>query len=222
MAMFTPEEDNLIDFLEEKFGCHTLILYGSRAIGTHQPESDWDVLGLYRGSKLISFHQAVPGVGEVNAYIYPESWAQYNARMPSPLYHPAEDFVRLKQGKVLTQELNWGDYILQQAKKIYEQGPPALTEEEREQMRYHVGSHLLDVVLNEARDPAWRNLAYHRIMTLCFRFYFQYRQLWVPSGRDGFAYIRTHDDTIYRQFLVCETQRDKAPLETLIAMVTNV
>jgi uncharacterized protein len=46
-----PTLARLVDEIVTRHGCHTVVLYGSRALGTATSESDWDMLGIREGAR---------------------------------------------------------------------------------------------------------------------------------------------------------------------------
>lgn len=198
MAMFTDEEDALIDFLEEKYGCHTLILYGSRALGTNKPDSDWDVLALNRGYEREYLHEQVEGVGEVNAYIFPEEDAIYKPQAPSGIYVPRDYLVRLRHGKVLMEYLDLGTKIVQMAKNTYEAGPAAMPEKLVGQIRYQWLHYWVGLIRQEAVAPEMARFVRHRMVNQCAESYFRLRQQWVPSEKDILPRIQQENPAVYQ------------------------
>ncbi|MFM9890177.1 MAG: nucleotidyltransferase domain-containing protein [Rickettsiales bacterium] len=189
--MLSDEEDTLIDFLEEKFGCHTIILFGSRAKGTHGPDSDWDVLAISRGGHQNWYHGKLDGVGEVSAYIYPESHVPYDPQNPSPLYDMY--FARLRHGRVLVEENGAGQAIIARAKTMYQQGvakPPPYLED---RFRYVAFVHGIKGMLSEKKTPEEKFLLRCETLPFSITLYFKMRKMWRMSYGDTFAYMQKAD-----------------------------
>lgn len=199
--MLSDEEDTLIDFLEEKFGCHTVILYGSRIYGTARPDSDWDVLALHRGGDRTMYHGQVEGVGEVNAYIYPEYDAVYDPKNPSPIYNPGDYLVRLRDGRVLVQEMSWGDQVVRVAKQAFQAGPPPFSPSILAQWRYQLHEYWPGLLEHPHYDPVAAQYIRHRMVHVCLDLYFRVRGLWPTSPKESFMYFREHDPAAHDAFV---------------------
>lgn len=61
----------LVNELVTRHGCHTVVLYGSRALGAAAPESDWDMLGIRAEGEATRDARLVDGVF-LDAFIVPE------------------------------------------------------------------------------------------------------------------------------------------------------
>lgn len=218
--MLNDEERKIIGYLDENYGCHTVLLYGSRALGTNRPDSDWDILALNRGHIREIAHTVLVGVGEINAYIYSQNMVAFNSRQTSPLYGEMNEFVRLRHAKVLAQELDWGTQIIRTANAIYQHGPLSLQESDLIHMYHYLGKTLLSAVTNETAEAGYRNISMHRLLFYSFRFYFSTRRLWIPSEKDGMEHIRVHDRDIYEQFLACESKPYNA--RTILRLIDMV
>jgi len=66
-----PVLTGLVREIVERHGCHTVVLYGSRALGAATPESDWDMLGIREGGEATRDARLVDGVF-LDAFIVPE------------------------------------------------------------------------------------------------------------------------------------------------------
>lgn len=198
--MFTDEEDNLIDYLEETYGCHTLILYGSRAKGTHRPDSDWDLIGLNDAEHDDFCHAVVPGIGEINAYIYPRPMGIFNPNAPSKLFIPLDAFVRrLHDARVLVEEDGLGTAIVHRAQVMKQGGPAKISPEKREHLEFYFFRQRLGEYL-DPNDPHFKHAAAplihtmrHEAMTQVIFNYFRLRGKWVPAPNDWYAYFERHD-----------------------------
>lgn len=204
--MFSDEEDALIDFMESQFGCHTLILYGSRGLGTHRPTSDWDILAINQGTMEAYCHQTVEGVGEVNAYIYPELMVEFHRSNPSKIYKPREIFVRrIRTARVLIEHEGMGTYIIEKAKELYAAGPQKMPPSYAEHVRYSyfqrcLRAQYLDTALPDATPEIMRD--YWRIEAQfgALSNYFKLRSMWEPAPKDALAYLDKHDFQAFDAF----------------------
>jgi len=220
--MLSDEEDNLIDFLEERYGCHTVILYGSRAMGTQRPDSDWDVVGICSHQGPTWYHGAVDGVGDVNAYIHSEREADYRLSAHSALYQPLHHFFRLRFGKVLVQEKGLGDAIVGRAKTMHQQAPGTPSAALVARQRYVLFTYGMGILRNSALHEAERQLERAELLTLSFGIYFQQRGMWRMTTKNpsGLAYIEKTDPIGYA--LLEEAYKPTATPEAIEAWLHHV
>jgi len=66
-----PRLARIVDELGARHGCHTVVLYGSRALGTATDESDWDLLGIREGGESTRDARLLDGFF-LDAFIVPE------------------------------------------------------------------------------------------------------------------------------------------------------
>jgi predicted nucleotidyltransferase len=222
--MLNDEEDNLIDFLEEQYGCHTVILYGSRAQGTERPDSDWDIIGLTDRAQQIFVHQPVDGVGDVNAYIYPREKGIFNPTAPSTLFSPLDPFIRLQHGKVLVEEDGLGTAIVERATKLARSGPQRITPERRAHIRHYFFSERLDTYFSttSARviSQAERDYARHDLLQQALFHYYRLRGMWVPDEKQRIRYLEMHDPVMAE--LLADAERPEADAAELRALSAYV
>jgi uncharacterized protein len=123
-ASLVNQEDCLRDYLVQRFGCTTIILYGSRATGLVNPTSDWDVFGLSpQLNEPTRFYECMPDLGEVAAYLFPASMAQPFQPLHHFITQPAEQFCRLRLGRCFIDPYGIGERIIQQANEVWKAGP---------------------------------------------------------------------------------------------------
>ncbi len=87
----------IIDELRATHGCHTFILYGSRARGDFTPSSDYDILGIRRTGVSTRDTRLIEGY-YLDAFIYSEDQAR----------KVDESFLRLRGGLVLEEKDDQG------------------------------------------------------------------------------------------------------------------
>lgn len=114
----------IVEELEEKYDCHTVILYGSRARGDYTLASDYDVAGIsqsgekQRIARFDDLHNVYHDI-----FIYPENDF-------SPLQ---EEHLNMVDGKVIVQANNFGSNLLNQLKHFLNE--PAFISENEIQTR---------------------------------------------------------------------------------------
>jgi predicted nucleotidyltransferase len=73
-----PFLTQFLDVLREEHGCHTVILYGSRARGDAGPESDYDLLGVRERGESVRDTRVVDGAF-LDAFVHPEARSNVQA-----------------------------------------------------------------------------------------------------------------------------------------------
>ena len=114
-----PNLDIIVNELRHKQGCHTAILYGSRARGEETSSSDYDILGIRDLGDVVRDARLWNGV-YLDIFIYPES----------KLQSPDETMLHMRGGKILFQKGGLGTHFLSRLDEIYLAGPKKLAHDE--------------------------------------------------------------------------------------------
>ena len=113
--------------LQEKHHCHTVILYGSRAIGAASAGSDYDLAG-FAAVGTTRREARIWMSAFVDLFIYPESY----------LTEPV-DVLKLLGGVVLTERDGLGTALLARLEEQFAAGPEKLPPDELEARRVWAG-----------------------------------------------------------------------------------
>lgn len=111
--MRDEELNELVAELTSRHGCHTWILYGSRAQGTQTPASDIDIVGFRDGGEAACECRRWREYW-LDAWIKPEAEAVR-----------AEDFLQLDRGLILVQRGDFGSRLLAAVADVLAQPMPA-------------------------------------------------------------------------------------------------
>lgn len=107
-------EDNLLNdivkSIVEKYGCHTIILYGSRARGESTINSDYDIIALRDDGEFERDCRLFKGY-YLDVFIYPLD----------TIKNPDMSFIRAKNGVVLRQKQHIGDELLKKINTLFDQ-----------------------------------------------------------------------------------------------------
>ena len=199
--MLSDEEDDLIDFLEEKYGCHTVILYGSRAWGPARPDSDWDIIALNDAPQRTWCHETVRGIGEVSAYIFPSSQVAFNPGAPSGLYRPLDNFVRrLRNARVLVEKDGLGMQIIARAQDLHRKGMGKKPAGFDQHTRHTYYDYWLKRMTDEKIHPLERRYLKSWLLYQALDDYFHHRELWAMAPRHAFPYLEQNDLPVYQAF----------------------
>jgi hypothetical protein len=180
-----PDLADLSDVLRERYGCHTAILYGSRAIGDPKPTSDFDIAGFAATASV----ERIAGkwrTSYVDAFIYPES------RLESP----DQDLLSLCSGLVLFERDGAGQRLLDQLQQLQLKGPAALSENEAI-VRRRWAWKMLERAETEDAEGNFRRAW---LLTALLEDYFALRNMWYQGPKKSLAYLRSEASDVYNAF----------------------
>jgi len=116
----------IIQTLTLEYGCHAVILYGSRARGDFQSTSDWDVAGIREVGTTSPLRVARAFHGAwLDAFVYTE--AAFAVIDP--------ELLRFLPARILVDDRGFAKTLLDRVAALDQQGPPPLTDGESEMVR---------------------------------------------------------------------------------------
>lgn len=163
----------LAEVLRHDYGCHTAILYGSRARGDWEPDSDLDVLGFRDTDAPIRLPTDWQG-------LYVDGWIDATAARPNA------SWVRLKGGRVLFQRERFGEQVLARVEELVAEQTVALSTDER----LHRQQWARRMLRRAARDDAEGHYRLHWLLFSLLEDYFAVRGLYYPGPKAAFALLR--------------------------------
>lgn len=166
----------LADELKRHHGCHTVILYGSRARGDHLAESDYDLVGIRRTGRVRHLARRI-GRAYVDAFVYPE-----------PKATPSE-LLRIRDGRVLIQKHGFGDALLARISRYHARGPKPLTSDEVTVLR-HWAQKMLDRAKRGDTEGHFRRAW---LLNALLEDYFALRGLWYEGPKLSLTWLQHHD-----------------------------
>lgn len=191
--------------LTDTLGCHTVVLYGSRARGDATEASDYDLAGFRAdGPGLRIAHQDFGG--HLDAFVYPEAIAE----------NGGEELLKLRGGKVLAQRDGAGDRLLERLDGIYDAGPPPWANDERAACRAWADKMLLRIARGDIEGD------YRRVMLLyqLLEDYFRARDLWYEGPKASFTWLAAHAPETRDAFRTAlKPGADLAAIQTLVRLV---
>lgn len=195
----------IADELRERHGCHTVILYGSRARGDQRPNSDYDLLGIRDGGERMRDARLWHGA-YLDLFIYPEQLVD----------RPDETMLQWLGGVVLFQKGQVGDTLLARLEALFRAGPAPLPPDERQTRRVWAGK-----MLERAREgDAEANYRRAWLLTALLEDYFQLRDQWYLGPKRGLAWLREHDQSAYAAFEAA--LQPGASLDQIAALIGHV
>jgi hypothetical protein len=190
-------------------GCHTAIVYGSRARGDATPDSDVDLLCAREGGTAVRDARVVGGV-YLDAFVYPES--AFKTLDPS--------FLRILGGTVVQERDGFGSTLLARVREMHDRGPPVTPDDERQALVVW-SQKMLDRIRGR-RDV---EVAYRRMFLLvrALEDYFSLRNAWFRGEKEAFAWLRQHDRSTYVLFeRAAQPSPDDTALPALVRAVYGV
>lgn len=202
------ENDELSALREEFVGvhdCHTVILYGSRAIGDATPESDWDVAGVRARGEM--FRVSRPWRGTfLDAFVYADA----------EVSEPNEDLLKLRGGRLLEDANGFGARLLARLDAFYESGPPLRPAWHWEMQRVWFAKTLARI----RRDDVEARLRRGWLVMEALENYFCFRHRFYPGPKQGLAWLRENDPATFSCFEeALRPQAGFAPVERLVEVL---
>ena len=192
--------------LSERHGCHTAILYGSRARGDATGESDVDLLLLREQGPSIR-DAYLDGGDYVDAFIQHD--AEVKTLDPSML--------RLHGGVVLHERDGAGTALLAEVASLLARGPDPMPDDERRTVLLWARK-----MVDRVRGKAGIEGDYRRMFLVMqsLEDYFTLRGMWFRGSKMGFAWLRENDrpayDAFERAFSPGATEQDLAALVEVV------
>lgn len=180
-----PFLDVIVGALVEQHGCHTVVLYGSRARGEENPQSDYDVLGFKDAGGKVSDCRCIDG-RYLDAHLYPAGDVDGKAK----------DFRQLFKGRVLRERDGFGTRLLAQVDAVVAAGPEAVAADQLQLRRVWYEKTLKRI----ARGDAEGDLRRAMLLMNAIDDYFDFRRLWVWGPRLSFQWLRDNDAAAYAVF----------------------
>ena len=206
-----PDIDAVAGTVMDRFGCHAVILYGSRAAGRHQPDSDIDLVALRREPGYVRDTLHLQGL-PVDISVYGEADA---AALP------AGTLRFFAEGRFLVGDAAAAEAFLTRARAAAAAGPAPMTHEERRTWRAWA-----DKTNARIHAPGEAAATLYRRGWLAMQLYelhYQLRGRWDPKIDEGFAEMARTDPALLSLFEDAQRLEPgpalRAVLETLVGRV---
>lgn len=192
--------DLLRPYLEEQFGCHTAILYGSRARGDWDIASDIDVMGFRdTGEAEHAAHRWQEL--HLDLFLYPTAT------------EPDQDWLRIHGGRVLFQRNQVGDKALAAVNSLYMAGPKKLTPSDAETRRLWLQKMLARAEKGDAEGDYRR----HWLLMTLLEDYFAFREQWYLGPKRSLTYLERERPAHFALFR--DALKPSASLEDIRAAI---
>lgn len=201
-------EDELIysikEYLINKYGCHSIILYGSFANGDYSDESDIDLLcfcdDLEKENDMTEFNNR-----RLDAWIY-----------KTEMINNCTDFLHVRGGKILLDEKNLCTGLLNDIDKLFINGPRQLSLEEKDFLK----SWLQKMLKRAEKGDIEGNFRYHWMLTDTLEIYFNIKGKWYLGPKKSLEWLNINDKTAYDRFNnALKINTDITEIEKLIQFI---
>jgi hypothetical protein len=183
--MSDPIVVELAEDLRVRHGCHTAILYGSRAAGDARRDSDYDLAGF--GTTPTTYRDARKWRGAfVDTFIHPEA----------KLENPAPDLLSLRGGIVIFEKAGAGTKLLAQLEEMFRRGPERLAADEiavRRVWAWKMLQRASHADIEGAYRRAW-------LLMMLLEDYFALRHRWYLGPKPGFAWLAANEPEAHAAF----------------------
>jgi hypothetical protein len=195
--------DLLCKYLQEDLGCHTTILYGSRARGDWDVASDIDVIAFRDAGEAV--HVAHRWQEHfLDLFIFPTATK------------PDTTWLRVHGGRVLFQRAKHGDDVLAAVETMFTAGPEVLGAIEVQTRRLWSEKMLARV---EKGDPEG-DYRRHWLLMALLEDYFALRGQWYFGPKRSLALLKSNKPEDY--VVLCRAFNPSAPIEDIRAAVVMV
>ena len=193
--------------LTNKHGCHTVILYGSRARGEANVQSDYDIIAIREEGGFARDCRLFEGF-YLDIFIYDEESVK----------NIDASFLRVKDGIVLMQKNNMGDVLLSKVKTLYQAGAPTTPEWEKHEIQAWLHKMLARAKTNDVEG----NFRRHWLLNDLLSCYFKLRDQWYLGPKESFKWRKENDLPTYDAFSIAlMPDAEIEHVELLIQCVLN-
>jgi hypothetical protein len=196
----------LTDRLRSESGCHTVILYGSRARGDATIHSDYDVIGFRDAEGAVVRDAGLWRGGRMDIFVYPTT----------RLDGDVADMLHVRGGRVLLERDRFGRDLLVRLDEIHARGPEPLPADEIAARKAWAWKMLDRASLGDVEGNfrrAW-------LLTMLLENHFLLRGQWFPGSKKAFQIFRETDPRTLELFEHALTP--DASLQAIAALVEQV
>ena len=186
MASVSGEIERLALDVMTAHGCHTVILYGSRARGDATASSDVDLLCVRDEGPSLRDARVVDG-------LYLDAFVHSEAALAT--IEPA--LLRLLGGVVIREHHGFGTRLLAQVEELHQRGPLPIPEDERRALMVWARK-MLDRI--HGRNDVEADYRRMYLLVRALEDYFGLRNIWYRGEKEAFAWLRQYDAQAYGLF----------------------
>src|SRR4051812_10718252 len=172
--------------IADAHGCHTIILYGSRARGDADAGSDVDLLCIRDDGPAIRDSRVIDDV-YFDAFVYPQR----------ALATPDAALLRILGGRVMRERDGAGTALLGRVRALFDKGPDPLPADEQTARIVWAHKMLARIPGNDGSEGRYRRMS---LVVQALEDYFALRALWFRGPKVAFPWLLTHDDAAQQAF----------------------
>ncbi|KAB8315899.1 nucleotidyltransferase domain-containing protein [Tolypothrix campylonemoides VB511288] len=195
----------VVDELCNIYGCHTVILYGSRAKGTHTAESDYDLIAVRQTGETLH-----------DARLWNDSYLDIFIYNEKDVMIIEESFLRVRGGIVLQEREGFGQKLIKQVDEFFATDPAALSANEI-QLRRTWSYKMLKRISQGDIEADYRRVW---LLYTLLEDYFALRQKWYLGSKESWNWLKTYDPDTYMAFEVA--LKPGAPFSAIESLVKKV
>jgi predicted nucleotidyltransferase len=194
------------EYLVNKYGCHSIILYGSFANGDYTEESDVDLL-CFCDSPEKENDTAEFNNRRLDAWIY-----------KTEMMNDSIQFLHVRGGKILLDEKNLCTGLLNEIDKLFMNGPKQLTSEEKDFLK----NWLHKMLKRSLKGDIEGNFRYHWMLTEALEVYFNIKGRWYLGPKKSLQWLNCNDKEAYHLFnSALKINADITDIEKLIQFIIS-
>jgi len=198
----------IVQDIQAKHDCHTIILYGSRARGESRSTSDYDIIAIRELGDFERDCRIFDGF-YLDAFVYSEE----------AIKNPDASLIRIKDGIVLIQKEHIGEMLLNKIKIIFQQGAPKTPTWEKNEIITWTRKMLQRAEENDIEG----NFRRHWLLYDLLECYFKMRDIWYLGPKESFQWLKANDPITYSTFEISlKPNSSFNDIEKLISNVTSI
>jgi len=176
--------EDLVQELREKHGCHTVILYGSRARGDNRENSDIDVFCINDLGDSTTDARLWRG-------LYLDAWI-----VPQQAISDPANYLHLRDGKILYEENGVGSRLLEWVRKRFEEGREPMSQGKYE----HYLLWFQKMLKRSSSGDVEANYRRHWMLVDLLQVYFEAQGEWYLGCKLSFEWLQENQPEMYRFF----------------------
>jgi predicted nucleotidyltransferase len=192
--------------IADRHGCHTIILYGSRARGDADAGSDVDLLCIRDDGPAVRDSRVIDGI-YFDAFVSPRD----------AVATPDVALLRILGGQVMRERDGAGTALLDRVRALFDKGPDPLPADEQTARIVWAHKMLDRIRANDGSEGHYRRMS---LAVQALEDYFALRALWFRGPKVAFPWLLTHDDVTHQAFDA--TMQPTADHDALVALVDVV
>jgi len=172
--------------IADAYGCHTVVLYGSRARGDVDEGSDVDVLCIRDDGASFRDSRVIDGV-YFDVFVYPrDAVATVDVAL-----------LRILGGLVLRERDGEGTALLSRVRDRFDRGPDPLPADDQTARIVWAHKMLTRIQSSDSVEADYRRM---ELAVQALEDYFLLRTLWYRGPKVAFPWLLTHDDAAHQAF----------------------